>query len=157
MYSWEASIAELIDSVEGVNDAVGHTTCHVCALKSHILQTRIIGHTTCKTCAPEVTNRFAVRFFVKTHYTLGTWGQLDFFFAFYPLAENYVVQFHPSNFKNLVNLPDEVIQTNFDFWFLIFFNAEQIDLISKFEQDCLRALERNTGNQRFGVWITKAT
>jgi hypothetical protein len=55
-----------------VNDTVGHITCHVCALKSHILQTRLTGHTTCKTCAPEVTNRSAVPFFVKTHQAPGT-------------------------------------------------------------------------------------
>jgi hypothetical protein len=127
-----------------VNNTVGHTTCLVCALKSYILQTRLTGHTTCETCAPKVTNRSVIRFFVKPIIR----GQLDFF-AFNPLAENYVVQFHSSNFlrevnckkksksrfffftggnrnfrltwnlKNLVNLLDEIIQTNFEFW--IFF------------------------------------
>jgi hypothetical protein len=126
-----------------VNDTVGHTTCLVCALKSHILQTRLTGHTTCETCAPKVTNRSVIRFFVKPIIR----GQLDFF-AFNPLAENYVVQFHSSNFlrevnckkksksrffftggnrnfrlpwnlKNLVNLLDEIIQTNFEFWIFL--------------------------------------
>jgi hypothetical protein len=51
-----------------VNDIVGHITCPVCALKSHILQTRLTGHTTCETCALEVTNRLVVRFFVKKNH-----------------------------------------------------------------------------------------
>jgi hypothetical protein len=38
------------------------------------------------------------------------------FFACNPLPENYVVQFCPSNFENLVNLLYEIIQTNFDFF-----------------------------------------
>jgi hypothetical protein len=64
-----------------VNDTVGHTTYRVCALKSHILQTRLTGHTTCETCALEVINRSVVRFFYKkTHHALGMWGQLDSFF-----------------------------------------------------------------------------
>jgi hypothetical protein len=59
----------------GVNDTVGHTTCPVCALKSHILQTRLTGHITCETRAPKVTNRSVIRFFVKPIMR----GQLDFF------------------------------------------------------------------------------
>jgi hypothetical protein len=79
-----------------VNDTVGHTTCSVYALKSHILQTRLTGYTTCETCALEVTNPSVVRFFVKTtHHTLSMVG---LFFAFNSLAKNYVVQFHLSNF-----------------------------------------------------------
>jgi hypothetical protein len=48
-----------------VNDIGSHITCLVCALKSHILQTRLTSHTTCETYAWEVTNRSAVRFLVK--------------------------------------------------------------------------------------------
>jgi hypothetical protein len=52
-----------------VNDIAGHITCYVCALKSHILQTRLTGHTTCEMCASEVTNRSAIRFLVKKYVT----------------------------------------------------------------------------------------
>jgi hypothetical protein len=48
----------------GVNDIRDHITCLACALRSHILQTRLTGHTTCETCASEVTNRSTVRFLV---------------------------------------------------------------------------------------------
>jgi hypothetical protein len=73
-YSIEIRDFSFLMDPRGVNDTVGHTTCLVYALKSHILQTRLTGHTTCKTCAPEVTNRSVVClfFFVKTHYTLDT-------------------------------------------------------------------------------------
>jgi hypothetical protein len=81
-----------------VNDTVGHTTCLVCALKSHILQTRLTGHTTCETCALKVTNRSVIRFFVKNPSCAGHVRSVGLFFAFKPLARNYVVQFHPSNF-----------------------------------------------------------
>jgi hypothetical protein len=48
-----------------VNDTRGHITYFACALKSHILQTRLTGHTTYETCASEVTNQYVVRFLVK--------------------------------------------------------------------------------------------
>jgi hypothetical protein len=65
-----------------VNDTVGHTTCPVCSLKSHILQTRLTGHTTCETCALEVTNRSVVRFFVKK--PIMRWAWLDSFLHLTP-------------------------------------------------------------------------
>jgi hypothetical protein len=71
--SWRHSLLDFtmtrclwaLSHAERVNDIVGHTTCLVCALKSHILQTRLTGQTTCETRALEVTNRSVVRFFVK--------------------------------------------------------------------------------------------
>jgi hypothetical protein len=68
----------------GVNNTVGHTTCSVYALKSHILQTRLIGHTTCQICALEVTNRSVVWFFVKNPSCAGHVRSVGLFFAFNP-------------------------------------------------------------------------
>jgi hypothetical protein len=54
-----------IKQLARVNGTVSYTTYLACAFKSHILQTRLISHITCETRALEVTNWFAVRFFVK--------------------------------------------------------------------------------------------
>jgi hypothetical protein len=63
--------------ISRVNDTGDHITCLVCALKLHILQTRLTGHTTCKTCASEVTNQSVVWFLVKNRQPLCTRDHLD--------------------------------------------------------------------------------
>jgi hypothetical protein len=54
----------------GVNGTRGHTTCSICALKSHMLQNELTGHITCETCAPEITKWFDAWFLAKTGHAL---------------------------------------------------------------------------------------